>query len=75
MNRLFAFVLFLALLLIVMRTQMDGFANDGAIAGGVIGGILIIVALIAGYFGYKEYKEYKNPSFTKKMNRFISELF
>ena len=23
----------------------------------------------------EEYKEYKNPSFTKKMNKFISELF
>ena len=56
MNRLFLFVLFLALLLVVMRSQAENFANEGAITGGVIGGIVLLLAVF-GYFTYRDVKK------------------
>ena len=60
MNRLLIFILFIVVITLVMGKQTDGFENEGAIAGGVIGGLLVLIAFLY----YMKVSIYKALSFS-----------
>lgn len=46
MNRLFLLILIVIVLTLVIGKQSEGFENEGIIAGGVIGGLLLLIAIL-----------------------------
>ncbi len=53
MNRLFLFVLFFALLLIVMKSQTENFANDSSTIVLTVSSFVFIILAVGGFYYIK----------------------